>query len=373
MLDVAVVGGGPAGLLLASRISTDARVAVFEAGVLGTSTKFWLTSGARLAQHGLEAANCHSATRALLLCFMGSRAEALGDFAVVDEHVLLGELIERCREKGAVLREKESVVGLRWGDNCVHVATERDEVRARLVVDASGGASPIAQSFRLQRILGFHSVYGGHLKNIEMNTADIIGADATKLGEPLAYFEVFPTSESSAFCCVFVVDKRLHDPARLRALFEDRVASTPHLKTTSRTKVDPKMGGIPIGLPRRRRLRRVVGFGEAGMVQSPLIGGAFNEVLEHADLLVDQLNAALRDDQIDRFRFKFARKKTVNDLLQLSLVKPLIGGGPAQYDRMLRLFDALGPERVYRLFCSQMSTADLASFAVSRAAKAGGF
>src|SRR5262249_5351547 len=147
--------------------------------------------------------------------------------------------------------------------------------------------------FRLHRIDGFYCVFGAHLDNIKLRTGDIVLGYVHQLGDPPPIFEIYPTSATSGYCAVFVYSKNLISPHSLAASFEDHCRHNPFfVMTPETTRTNEKLGAIPIGRARTRRLKGIIQLGEAGFVQPPLMGTAFNEILEYTSLVCDRLSVA---------------------------------------------------------------------------------
>src|SRR5262249_44243726 len=149
------------------------------------------------------------------------------------------------------------------------------------------------------------------------------------LGDPPPIFEIYPTSATSGYCAVFVYSKNLISPHSLAASFEDHCRHNPFfVMTPETTRTNEKLGAIPIGRARTRRLKGIIQLGEAGFVQPPLMGTAFNEILEYTSLVCDRLSVALRRSPgIPRLpRLLYPRQKWAQDRFQLLIARILIGG-----------------------------------------------
>jgi len=367
LTDIIVIGGGPAGLLLSSKAGRQLTVRVVEKNRLGQTSKFWLTAERRLVQHDLAAAAQYRTKRATLGTFQGSFAFAEGQFTVINDTVLLRLLLERCKNSGVHLLENTKVLSISKQKENLAVQTTDGEYYARLILDASGGNSPFASTFRLHRLEGFYSIFGGHLENLNLKSDDIIGAHVIHFGHPAPIFEIIPTSSTSAFCCVFIIAKEAVDPQRLAKSFEEHIFHNPFFTVNQQFthNQDLKMGLIPIGRIKRRGMPGVLPVGEAGMLQSPLLGAALNEVLEQADRIINCIMYGFRNQSsgIIHPHLGLPLTKTLNDRLQLALVKPLLDGTLSSFERLVEFLKAVGPSRVYRLFGTELELRDMPTIA----------
>ena len=362
--DVLIVGGGPSGLLLGSKLATRFKTVLVEQNTLGNTSKFWLTTPDRLKLHNLENSVIFTTRRGTVGSFLGAKAVAKGDYSVVDEKHLLKTLADRCTESGAELYERQKLNHIHWHRTHLEVHCSSIVLKTRLLIDASGGASPVASTFRLHKLLGFYSIYGAHLDGIRLQSNDIIGAHVIKLGFPPPMFEVIPTSNNSAFCVLFQASARLVEPQTLKMDFEAHCEDNPFFSLTEKkSTIEGKMGAIPIGRVSRRKLPGILPFGESSMIQSPLLGTAFNEVLEHCDGVARAVKRALEDrsGELPYMEIKYPILKTLNDRLQLFMVKRLVDGTTEDFEALVEVLRRIGPRRSYQLFCTRLRWCDLAA------------
>jgi 2-polyprenyl-6-methoxyphenol hydroxylase-like FAD-dependent oxidoreductase len=365
--DVLIVGGGPAGLLTASYLAPKHRVALIERGVVGRTDKFWMTSEVRLRKHALE--HCVLNRPSVMTCgtFLGARVSIHGDFVVVDDEHLLGALVERCRSRGARLIGNCALLNLSWTKERLRVQTSTGDFLVRLVVDATGGASLVARTFRPHKVSAYYSIYGALLQNIRLHSQEIVLAYVNQLGHPPPMLEVFPTGAESAYCVVFVCSRSAVAPHTLADAFEIDCRRNPFFETTANTKRgEIKAGVIPLGLRRRWRLRGVTAVGEAGLIQPPFTGAAFNATLEHSIEVCNQISRALQRTQgiAEVPTISYPALKNAQDMLQLLLIGKLGQGNVEWTDQLLRALSRFPEELVGRMLGNHLTWSELTHMAV---------
>lgn len=361
--EILVLGGGPSGLLIASCLAPKFDVTLLERGRIGETEKFWISTDDKLAAHGLTDFVVYRTNAGTVGTFLGNRATATGNFAVLDEKGLLQELRERCELRGVKILEGSPVRSISWRPGSVNVSTPRSTFSTRLAIDATGGASPIAAAFRQHRLNGFYCIFGQHLHGIKLNTRDIVGAEVLTLSREPLFFEVVPTGADSAHVVLFQAVKRLRSPQELQEEYEEHVALNPFFQAGDHTVVSPKLGVIPIGQRSKRALPGLMSVGEAGMVQAPLLGTAFNEVLDTTEEVVGAIQGAFakKGSGVVSPRARFSRQKRLNDLVQLRLAHFLLHSGLEGFERLVRFLECLGPQTAYNLFASRLAGPDWVS------------
>ncbi|WP_157195864.1 FAD-dependent oxidoreductase [Bradyrhizobium sp. YR681] len=360
--DILVVGGGPAGLLTAAELSEKHRVALIDSKRLGQTSKFWVTTRRRLQKYELQDCVLSAPSKMTAGTFLGGYVAVDGDFAVVNDRRILEVLIERCRQRSVRLVENCSLISLKWCSDHIQACTTDDSFSVRAIVDASGGSSSIASTFRLHKIDGFYAVYGCELKNIEMKSQDIVLGYVAQLGDPPPIFEIVPTGENSAYCVVFIFSRSLLAPDILATSFERHCRHNPFFSLTTNTEQgERKAGAIAIGHRYRRKLPGILSVGEAAMIQPPLMGTAFNEVLEHTHSICRHLSQELLTNSsiVGAAGPPYPLLKRAQDRLQLFMARRLITGNVEAFDATLRAVAKLPNDIAFNFFSNELSWSQL--------------
>lgn len=289
--------------------------------------------------------------------FLGATALAIGDVAVTDEQAVLIVFLERCRAAGVIVLDRTELLSLEWEPTAVRLLSNRRTIRARIVVDCTGGLSPIAATFQLHRILGFFTIFGSHLTDVSFTSNELILASIDRLGHPPAFFEIMPTSATTALAVVFHATRRALPFDDLARSFREHVANNPYFTAARIDERRLRQGVIPIGKARRRRLPFTESFGEAAMMQPPLIGSAFNDVLEFAHDVAEQIRSALRrgTSACRDFRIRYPLAKRFNNELQWMFARALVDGSLERYDRLVHLAAALEPHELFAFYSNELS------------------
>jgi len=126
------------------------------------------------------------------------------------------------------------------------------------------------------------------------------------------------------------------------------------------------MGAIPIGAIRKQHLAGIVPVGEAGLVQPPLLGSAFNEVLEYCEDVCAHITRVLWKTAgvPSRPSYVYPLLKRAQDRLQLTLIRALLDGNVEAFDRFVRSMAKLPSKTVYDLCFSELSWAQIAATAI---------
>lgn len=365
-MDILIVGGGPSGLLIGSLLGKHLDVTLIERGRIQNlpAQKYWITNTRRLALHKLESAVRFKTDKCSFGTFLGDPVDVKGDFVVVNKKLLIRELADRCRRAGVTIYEETPLESIEWRSGSIRCYSTHKMFRPRLLVDASGAQSTIAQTFKLHRLFGFYSICSLRLENFEHGLEKILGGHVFYLGNPPVIIEVVPLGQSSLTVAAFTITRRLttNDLAERtlqKFLSTHRLVEQAAYATTSRS----LSAAIPIGSFQRGPTPYIASFGEAGLIQAPFLGGAFNEALETADGFAGEILDALRTGDQRNLKFEPSKHKKVNDYVQRVIVRKLINAPVSTLENMTECLHRMGNELRYRFLDSDVSFKDVPKLA----------
>jgi uncharacterized membrane protein len=113
-------------------------------------------------------------------------------------------------------------------------------------------------------------------------------------------------------------------------------------------------------------LRGVTAVGEAGLIQPPFTGAAFNATLEHSIEVCNQISRALQRTQgiAEAPTISYPALKNAQDVLQLLAIGTLVQGNVEWTDQLLRALSRFPEELVGRILGCHLTWSQLAHMAV---------
>ncbi len=321
--DVVLAGGGLSLLHAVALAKGGLRVAVVDRARIGVGHRGWNASRAELS--ALEGLFSRDEVEALVLaryergvCFWhgGGSYPVRGVLdCSVDAASLLRALRARCEALGVQLFEERTVESLELAKDGVVVTArsargEHEEIRARLLLDALGVASPFAEHDL------FCPTVGGAIEGLERGEAR--DQWQPHVGEILAttegveegrqhVWEGFPEGGERDALTVYLfhyAERNELDDAPLRGLFERFFRTRPRYKRGVGTLLRPTFGIIP-GHSRLRTTHvsphdRVLLVGDAAARHSPLTFCGFGSMLRSFGPIAEKVSLALAHDRLDR-------------------------------------------------------------------------
>lgn len=358
--DVIIIGAGPAGLAIGSKLSKKHRVLILEQSTSGNpaDTKDWTTEKGFLTTIGLGDFISSIYKKCSIRSILGNQFFVKDNFVTVDGKKLLthfediiksdhGEIIEHC--------EFESI--LENGPEKVLVKTNKGIFSCRIVIDCSGYKSKIAPKTGLYEKVFYFPVYGGEYR-IKLNKEEPnLVASITKR-YPMYYLDVFPVTERK---CVFYTFQYLPSPKEPKLLAK---MHSFHLKNSylkdriaSKKKVKRIFGIIPMGLMKANAIDRISFFGDSALMPGAVTGSGFTNIIRHYQKYSEHISECLDNNKLsgNELNYKYSALETTNRKIQYILGSIIAKTRPAKYNQFVDFLRSLPNEIVVDLLFLRLS------------------
>lgn len=379
--DVAVIGGGPAGLAIASELSRNWRVLVVEKGQAGTTKRSWFVP-LNVVDDKVRPYTYGGVTRFLASTCTGSKAQwkarLFERYPYVNENTLLPHWVSTIQANGSEVLDQCEYRSHEVSADGVSIDTARGKFRARLLVDCTGYDSPIAKQYGISRA-GYYwwSVFGAvgdHPNGLGgMEVGDYMmwqtfadtnaNPDASlQQGRPVFEYEILDPRTSFSLILYLrkeIVSREAMEPVYTRIIREE--ASTAAFHDMNIKEI--KYGWYPSASVSQELAReRVILAGDAACWTTPC-GWGMSFILNNYRDFSGKLDAALRADKlghaelaaIPHFRFRERSEIVLNAVMTHFLsdaAAPLL-------DRFIGLFNPENQYYVDPIYCEKVFTLDI--------------
>jgi len=254
--EVGVLGGGIAGLLIASELSKEHSVVLIEGKAHIPKTKYWLTdvSSAEENPHLGEAID--STYESLdFIAYDATTFRCHGAYTLWNTGRLVDHLTKALQERGGVILTKHTFYGFKNDGHSILLFSNDCTHRVKLAVDCLGFGSPTIYAKGIVDIIGYYLLYGASYQATER--CNPVGLHNLMLASQPSYIEAFPTQQGDLHLILILPVPTARKPAALRDAFHFIVRRSPYSRLlTDEAKPGGFLGGVIPPPPDRR--------GEAG-------------------------------------------------------------------------------------------------------------
>ena len=381
--DVIILGAGPAGLSVASELSKDLKVLLFDKkDTIDMTTKSWLIPDMAITIGGAEDILPYmknGVERFLANTYQGTDVQwqAHLKYHFAKEHELLAYWGNEIEENGSDIKLNCWYQDSFITDKGVVVSTSNGDFKSKLLIDASGGHSPIRSRYALTEDWYWWSVCGavvefpdGLPEGMEVGDYQLwqtfrdtnINLDESlSHGRPVWEYEVL--DEKSAFVFVFYLGKNRIPHEDMEKVFQHVLREEESTSDFHDTVVSElKHGWYPSGGPHSQQVTgdRVLFVGTAGCWTSPCGWGVSFIVANYknyAGHVIEAINQnALSKKELNKIVHLSTRAKYQVLLDQIS-THFLSFASAAQLNEFIKLFDPNGPlGEMGPLMCEKLFT-----------------
>jgi flavin-dependent dehydrogenase len=379
--DAIIIGGGPAGLAIASELSRTRRVLVLEKGVAGNTNRSWFVP-LDVVDESVRPYTYGGVTRFLANTYSGGKAQwnarQFPRYPYVDEKRLLPYWVDTIRANGSEVLDQCEYRSHQVDADGVLVDTARGKFAARLLIDCTGYNSMIAKQYGISRASYYWwSVFGAigdHPDGLdEMQVGDYMlwqtFADTTasadtslQQGRPLFEYEIL--DERTSFSLILylrreVMSREFMEPVYNRIIREEATTSAFHGMAVK----EIKYGWYPSASVSQELAReRVIFAGDAACWTTPC-GWGMSFILNNYRDFTARLEQALSADRLGRaelaaiphFRFRERGEIVLN-----ALMTHFLSNAPApMLDRFINLFNETSPNHIDPIYCEKVFTLDI--------------
>lgn len=394
IFDAIIVGGGPAGLAIASELSAHHKVLVLEKGEAGTTDRFWFVPPDVLDEKTAPFAY-GGVTRFLTRTYsmhgddLAWRAKLFGPktaYPYIRDKEILTHWAGVVRDNGSQILNHCAYVTHTVNETGVQVTSSHGTFHGRLLIDCSGYDSPIVRRYGFDRSdFYWWSVYGAvgrHPNGLgAMQVGDYMmwqtfaDADPGSLRDGKPVFEYEILDGETSFSLILYLRKVQVEKATMRDEFFRILRQEPSTADFHGVEVQSeRWGWYPSGGLNQQIARDRVAFaGDAACWTTPC-GWGMTFILENYRFFAEKIGACLAANTLDEESLLTASHFHLHDRFEIMTdviaTHFLANASTAELDKFIRLFmtdiDPVLCEKVFTLKVSQEELLEMCKVVLKR-------
>ncbi|MFH1133982.1 MAG: NAD(P)-binding protein [Nanoarchaeota archaeon] len=353
--DAIIIGGGPAGLLLARNLSKKHSVLVLEKNRIGDTKRSWLTYEDRWHHEGFPSSMITNSFSEWALGAEDPSPEHIvikDRFICFDEHAFLRYISEEARRSGCAIQEGTPFQGFsRKGKDVLINGT----YTTRLVIDCSGSQSKLIKQFKLVEVPLSINCHGYVAEFRKLANENYYSAYDDRQAV-CSNFGITKVAENKAFITyVTFTDLPIRDSPRRMAEALKRFSIGKH------TILEDKTDSYQAGILKKRALDNFFFFGDAGFYSPPYTGMGFNEIVRQYTSVAKHLSGRIRSQAFDEGSLLPTETMAQDiDNLFFRLVGLITSGAPYEsLRRMVEIGKTLPNAALQRMFRNELSDGEV--------------